>query len=204
MKPRNLFGRKGSRDGVTLIELVMVIVLTMILSSVVIPPLVIGVEAMYYDWVRTYLVEEARHGMDRAAFEIMRINTQAGIATAAAQDLAFEGIDECGNPLSHSVRIHLIGTNQLELTKCVDPVYTGSTPLSLLIHNTDFQFEYLGHDGEPIGTPIAALGGYTNIRTIRLEGLFHYPDVSPRFDTTYRIVTEVRPRNLLSDKAILP
>lgn len=187
----------AGKQGFTVIELVMVIVLVGMLSSVIAPVLVIGAESMLYDQVRTDMVESARYALDRTILEAFRINQDRGVIAAAATGYEFEGIDVCAGDGSRNVRVERVGnTAQLNLVKCA------SAPLSMQIDN--FQFAYHGWDGRPLSAPIVQTNLYTDIKTVRLLMRFSDPALGAGFNYPYGFMTEVRPKNLHSERSVLP
>ena len=181
-----------TRAGFTLIEVVLVIVLTGILSSVIAPAIMQAALALHYDQTRTAVVSSCRVSMDRLGMEIRRIRSYGDIAAMAADNIAFT--DVSGNAIQAQV-VATAGGNELRLT------YNGFTSvLSTMVDQ--FGFMYLDADGQQIDP--ADGNAAMRLKTVRMIGRFSPVGTSNMFDNPYDLTCEVRPPNLGVDAALLP
>ncbi len=182
-----------NRPGFTLIEVVLVIVLTGILSSVIIPVLLQAVLSMHYHQTRTAVVSSCRVSMDRLGMEIRRIRSAADITTMTSGSIAFT--DVAGNTITANVQDgDTDDADELRL------VYNGAASI-LSTFVDQFTFTYYDSDGVVIDPSDADAA--ERLRTVRMTGRFS-PVGDNMFDQPYDLTTEVRPPNLVSEEAILP
>lgn len=200
-----------NRRGYTLIELILVITITGIIAGVVAPIIWTATNVLMFDQLRTNMVEDARFAMHRITRELSNIHSHAAIITAQDGNYYYRGApwnatcpenfveDSEVPPQGPRMRFSYANDDeQLYVTRCSEE------PGLLADHMDTFRFTYLDGDGAALESPIVQYKNYTNIRTVRMEALFSDPNLGENFNYPYWMATEVRPKNLIADKDMLP
>lgn len=172
---------KARQRGMTLIELVMVLVLIAIIAGLAGPLLAVAVDAITLHMDRVDLEEAANLALARMSREIRRLRNDESVVTATASDFEFVDVN------SVQLRYRLVGNT---LTRSQAGADSG---LADQVQAGGLTFTYYDDDGSSIATPTVGLGTSTNIRRLAIQ---------IAFQDGGHVVTEqvqVRPRNLRHD-----
>lgn len=186
------------RSGFTLIELILVMILTGILSSVIVPVIITAVNSLHYDQSRNNLVSQARLSLDRLALEFRLI--PGGSAITLAQNGAFHFIDSADRTIEVVLEVDPAEGTRLRYTRRTGPLNFVTGILSSFVET--FRFVYLNDDGREIADTTTA-DGRSDIRSIRLDASWR-PGPASIYDIPYALSGEIMPPNLLDEGKLLP
>lgn len=162
------------KNGFTLIETVVVILIMGIIAAIGVPLLLEATEAMSFLTVRPDLTQSADVALSRMSREIRRLRDDISISVATASQFAFYDID---NVLISYSRI---GVNLMRNTLTTDIL---ASNINSLI------FTYYDDDGNVLANPTVGIGTLTNIRRIEITLVF-------QSGFSYSFRSQIRPPNL--------
>lgn len=172
--------------GMTLIEMVMVIVIVSVMGAVLVPMLQVANDMIYYFVDRENLKEEGDVAFARISREFRRVEDNLSIITANAQEFRFQDVD--GSDIQYA----LSGSN---LTRRLS---SGGTARTLLENVSSLTFTYMDDDGVVIPTPNVGLGNMTELRKIRID-----VTLQKNNETVY-LTTDISPKNFRHETDLFP
>lgn len=150
--------------GFTLVETIMVIVLTSLIALVIAPVLAVSVEAMAQRTARLELEESSRLAVARMSREMRRLRNDVSVVNSD------NGVYDYFDNVNIRQRFHRVGTTLMR--GVFDPITTATTDFGLADNVTALRFDYFDDGGVLIANPISNLGTPTRIRGIRVRMTF--------------------------------
>ncbi|RJQ41238.1 MAG: prepilin-type N-terminal cleavage/methylation domain-containing protein [Nitrospiraceae bacterium] len=167
--------------GITLIELVIVMVLIAIVAVVVANALSTGIDAFFTTDNRKEALDQARVAMDRMAKEIRNLPNSAGVIASGSPQLCFSMLDGTNNP----VTVNYSYSNPNIRRESPSAACTPGNGQTLATSITSFSFEYIQADGASAAT-------FSSVTTKRIR----ITAISTVSNEIVELTTEVWPRNL--------
>lgn len=204
--------KRNAQRGFTIVEMIVVIFMMTVMSSMMAPILLQGVECVAYDQSRNHLVENSRLSFDRVAEEVWSTQHVKGLRTASGTRLRVRSAalkatpcDDGSDPEMRTVSIRKIPDDTLlrmSLTLDCTPEETIGTQLSAVVQN--LKFVYFDENGAEVASPITGADRYL-VRAVRMKAMFNNPDtVGTRLEAPYSTVSEFRMRRVFTEEDYLP